>query len=120
MMRVVPLAVDLLFVLVFSIIGRMSHGLDLAGVLNTSWPFLLACVVGWVIVAALGDQGFGFRAFAVIWLLTWLGGLALRITAYGGTDPSFIAVAGAFLFLFLGVWRVVWHLLRRRRSSATE
>lgn len=117
MMRVVPLGVDLLFVLLFSVIGRMSHGLDLTGILSTVWPFALACVVGWIVVAALGDQGFGIRAFAVIWLLTWLGGLGVRILVEGGAEPSFVAVAGIFLFLFLGLWRIVWHFSRRPRVA---
>lgn len=117
MMRVVPLGVDLLFVLVFSIIGRMSHGLDLAGIFSTAWPFMAACVVGWIVVGSLGDRGYGLRALAVVWLTTWLGGLATRILVQDSVDPSFVAVAGSFLLLFLGAWRLVWHFIGRRRAT---
>lgn len=116
-MRVVPLAVDFFFVLVFAAIGRASHGLSALGILSTAWPFLLACLVAWIIVASLGDRGFGLRAAVVVWLVTWLGGVGIRLASGSTADAAFIVVAGLFLALFLWGWRLVRHLVGRRGSS---
>jgi hypothetical protein len=117
MMRVVPLAVDFVFVLVFAVIGRASHGLSALGILSTAWPFMLACVVGWVVVAALGEPGFGVRSALIVWLVTWLGGIAFRLTAGETAETAFIVVAGLALALLLGGWRLVYHFIRRRRTA---
>lgn len=119
-MRVVPCVVDLLFVLVFAGIGRATHSLDVLGILSTAWPFLLACLVAWVVVAAIGDQGYGIRAGLVVWLVTWLGGIALRLVAGGTAEPSFIVVAALFLALVLWGWRLVAHLVRRYRRRPAQ
>ncbi|NLE98262.1 MAG: DUF3054 domain-containing protein [Propionibacterium sp.] len=117
-MRVVPLAVDLIFVLIFAAIGRASHGLSALGILATAWPFLLACLVAWVIVVALGDQGFDLRSALVVWLVTWLGGIGLRLVSGTSAEAPFIVVAGLVLALVLWGWRLVRFLVTRRRRTA--
>lgn len=115
MMRVVPLAVDLVFVLIFAAIGRASHGLSALGILSTAWPFMLACITGWIVVAALGERGFGVRSALVVWLVTWLGGIAIRLTAGDTAETAFIIVAALVLALLLWGWRLAYYLFRRPR-----
>lgn len=117
MMRVVPLAIDLVLVLVFAAVGRASHGEGLSGILVTAWPFLLACLLAWVVIAALGDQGHGLRAATVLWLVTWLGGMAIRVAAGGTAQGAFVVVAGAFLALVLYGWRLLRLAVRGRRTA---
>lgn len=100
MKRVVPIVIDLVCVCAFAIIGRASHQESpFSGALSTAWPFLVACLVGWLILALLGDDGLGVRGTAIVWLLTLAGGMALRVAAGGTTAVSFVIVAGSFLSL---------------------
>lgn len=121
MMRIVPAAVDLLLVLVFAVIGRATHsgGLSPLGVLETGWPFLMACLFGWVVVNLLDDDGFGPRAALVVWLVTLLGGMGLRILVGAGTALPFVVVATLTLAAALFGWRLVAWLVRRRRPQSS-
>lgn len=118
MNRIAPVAFDLLAVLVFAVVGRASHGhtLSLGGIAGTFWPFAVALLVGWGVVTLLGWEGTKPRETAIIWLVTLAGGMALRVLADGSTHISFIIVAGVFLALFFGGWRIVAWLFRRRQS----
>ena len=101
--------------LAFVIIGRVSHadGLGLSGVASTAWPFLAGLFLGWAVVRAwrrpLGLSPAGLGA--------WLGaaglGMVLRVVAGQGTAAAFVAVALAFLGLFLLGWRLLTRLVRR-------
>lgn len=121
MMRIVPAAVDLLLVLVFAIIGRATHegGLGPLEVLGTAWPFLAACLGGWVVLNLLDDDGFGMRAALVVWLVTVLAGMGLRILSGGGAAPAFVLVATLFLGASLFGWRLVSALVRRRGNQSS-
>ncbi len=122
-MRMATAAVfDGCVVLVFVVIGRASHGEagGLAGLGTTAWPFLAGMGIGelatrsWRRPVALVPTGVG------VWLSTVAIGMSLRILAGQGTAMVFIAVALAFLGLFLLGWRVIVALvpwLRRRFSS---
>jgi FtsH-binding integral membrane protein len=96
-------------VLIFVLIGRASHhaGGGLAGVANTAWPFLAGLAAGeiatrgWRRPAALVPTGVG------VWLSTVAVGMVLRVVAGQGTAAAFIAVALAFLGLFLLGWRLL-------------
>ena len=117
-MRSVRLAVllDCCCVLLFVIIGRVSHtkGESLAGIASTAWPFLAGLCGGWLAVRAwrrplvLAPSGVG----------AWLGaaglGMGLRMAAGQGSAAAFVLVALAFLGLFLLGWRVVARVLIRR------
>ncbi|WP_367113118.1 DUF3054 domain-containing protein [uncultured Tessaracoccus sp.] len=96
----------------------MSHGLDLLGILATAWPFLLACLGAWVVLGVLGDRGYGARAAVVSWLVTWLGGLGIRLLAGDTAQGAFVVVAGIALAVLLFGWRGVHRLVRRGRASA--
>lgn len=124
MMRIIPAAFDLLLVLVFATIGRATHdsGLSPIGVLETAWPFVAGCLAAWVVLNLLDDDGFGLRAAFVVWLVTLLVGMGLRILVGGGAAPAFVLVATLFLGATLFGWRLVSKLVRRRgtQSPATS
>lgn len=118
MQRFISLLFDLVLVFGFSIVGRASHGegLDFAGIWTTAWPFLVACVVGWVVLFLLDDSGFTARDGLIIWLSTWLGGIGIRVLSGDSAAATFIAVAGGMLALLLIGWRLAllgWQRLRK-------
>jgi Protein of unknown function (DUF3054) len=100
---------DVCCVLAFVAIGRASHdhGESAAGLASTAWPFLTGLAVGWLVSrawrrpAAIAPAGLG------AWLGTVAIGMILRVLAGQGTALAFIAVALAFLALFLLGWRAV-------------
>ena len=110
--------------LVFVAIGRHTHhdGASLAGIWHTAWPFLAGLVVGlaaarsWRQPQRITPAGVG----------AWLGaaglGMAIRVLSGQGTAVAFIAVAAAFLALFLLGWRALAmvgsHLWRKSHSYA--
>ncbi|MEZ5080409.1 MAG: DUF3054 domain-containing protein [Thermoleophilia bacterium] len=101
------LALDLVAIAAFVLIGRRSHGLTTAGIATTIAPFWIGAAVGWL--AARADRApLSLRTGAVVWAVTLVVGMALRNMAFGdGTAASFIMVAGVFLLVtFLG-WRLV-------------
>jgi Protein of unknown function (DUF3054) len=108
------MVLDVGCVLIFVIIGRASHtkGESLAGIASTSWPFLAGLGIGWL--AARGWR----RPLAIlpegvaIWLCTVALGMILRVVSGQGTAVAFIAVALAFLALFLLGWRLLARLAR--------
>lgn len=109
---------DACCVLIFVVIGRHAHdhGDSPAGIWHTAWPFLAGLAVG------LAAARFWRRPLAVrtAGVGAWLGaagaGMVIRVLAGQGTAVAFIAVAAAFLALFLLGWRFVamaGHHLRR-------
>ena len=109
-------ALDIVAVLVFVVIGRASHakGESLGGVASTAWPFLAGLGAGWLVLFLLwhGVLARPLAAFGVLpagvvaWLATVVVGMALRVVSGQGTDVAFIAVALAFVGLFLLGWRL--------------
>ncbi|WP_082775296.1 DUF3054 domain-containing protein [Pseudoclavibacter helvolus] len=110
-----PLIVDLLLVVVFAIIGRMSHaeGVSLAGIVTTGWPFVLGLLVAWVLVTLFRWKPWRpFPAGVFVWVVTVGGGMLLRLAIGDTAEIAFVIVAsivlGAFLLLprlFLGTGR---------------
>jgi Protein of unknown function (DUF3054) len=109
MRKAAAIVLDTVLVLAFVIIGRAAHHASggLAGLASTAWPFLTGLAVGeiatrsWRRPVALLPTGVG------VWLSTVAIGMTLRVIAGQGTVIVFIAVALAFLGLFLLGWRVV-------------
>jgi hypothetical protein len=110
---------DLCCVGAFVAIGRASHseGDALAGLARTAWPFLAGLAVGWLCTrawqrpAALWPTGLG------VWISTVALGMVLRVVSGQGTAAAFIAVALAFLGLFLMGWRLVASRFTTSRSG---
>ena len=119
----VALALDVIVVLVFCIIGRSSHdeGLTFGGIVSTAWPFIVGLAVGWALVVALYRDK--FDAFSVIptgivvWISTVVIGMILRVIGGQGTEFSFIVVATIFTGLFLLGWRGILRVVVSRRQA---
>lgn len=121
--RVHPAAgmlIDACCVIAFVAIGRASHhhGESLGGVASTAWPFLAGLAIGLLVTRAWRRPG----AIVPTGLGAWLGavavGMLLRVVAGQGTAAAFIAVALAFLGLFLLGWRAVAAAHSRWRAAA--
>lgn len=112
----VAVVLDVCCVLIFVIIGRASHtkGESLAGIASTSWPFLCGLAAGWLAARAWRRPFAVSPAGLIIWLCTVALGMLVRVIAGQGTAVAFIAVALAFLGLFLLGWRLIWRLAHRR------
>lgn len=123
-MRFVPaFIVDAVLVLVFAMIGRASHGESAAGFLLTAWPFIVALLVGHVVAALLPARPrrpWSLAWGAVVWLVTVVGGLLLRIAGGDTAQIAFIIVTTLVLGVFLVGWRAVAALLRKRAGRRTD
>ena len=118
---VVPaLAVDALLILLFAAPGRRAHasGLDLAGILWTAPPFLLAWVAATTLTRPRRTWARPWPAGVVVWLGTVAGGLVLRVLLGETAAPSFQLVTAAVLGVFLLGRRGVTALLTRPRGRS--
>lgn len=123
-MRYVPaLILDALFVLVFAVIGRASHEEDPGGFLITAWPFIVALLLGHLVAALLParpHRPWSLSWGAVVWGVTVVGGMLLRIVSGETAQVAFIIVATLVLGLFLVGWRAVAAVLRRRSARTRD
>jgi hypothetical protein len=111
---------DAAVVVVFALVGRASHGEDLApsGVLGTAWPFLAAGVVGWIVARAWRSPSRVVPVGVIVWAVTVVVGMVLRaLTGEGVVVPFVITTAIILGILMLG-WRAISALLVRRRARA--
>jgi hypothetical protein len=118
-MRKVGMALDLVAVLVFVGIGRAAHahGMAIAGLASTAWPFLSGLAAGWLVAAAGRRDGTSLSGGLVVWLATVALGMVLRVISGQGTAVAFVFVALGFLGLTMLGWRGLAAVLRYRRSS---
>ena len=116
--------VDLVLVLVFTAIGRASHGEDLApgGMAQTSGPFLAGWLVGWVLVALVPATRYRPRSLlagVLVWVATVAVGMLVRGGLVGdGVQTSFVVVTTIVLVVFLLGWRALALLVTRGRTRA--
>jgi hypothetical protein len=110
---------DAVLVVVFVSIGRSSHeeGLDLAGIAGTAWPFLAALVAGWLAARAWRHPLAVWPTGVIVWAVTVIGGMLLRVASGQGTQFAFIVVATLTLAAFLLGWRLIALLVTRRGST---
>lgn len=116
-----PLIVDLLLVVVFAIIGRMSHaeGLSLAGIVTTGWPFVLGLLLAWVLVTLFRWKPWRpFPAGVFVWVVTVGGGMLLRLMIGDTAEVAFIIVASIVLGAFLLLPRLLLGTGRDARSTS--
>jgi Protein of unknown function (DUF3054) len=113
----VSVVFDLVMVLVFVAIGRAAHahGLSVAGLASTAWPFLAALAAGWLILFVGRRDGTTLSSGVVVWIATVALGMAFRVVAGQGTAVAFVFVALGFLGLTMLGWRVVVLGVRHRR-----
>lgn len=113
------LALDVVVVAVFTLIGRRTHDepLDLLSWWSTAWPFLTGLLLGWAIVALTRRVwATGVAEGVLVWLATVVIGMALRTLTDQGTAPPFVVVATLFLGATLVGWRALLTAVRRRRA----
>jgi hypothetical protein len=116
------IAVDIVCVLIFAIVGRGSHrreANDLVGVLSTAWPFLAGTLTGYVVARAWRHPA-SLRSGAVIWLCTVSVGMLLRLASGRGAALTFVLVAAIALGILLLGWRVVLGAVHTARRSAAR
>jgi hypothetical protein len=116
-----PLIVDLLLVVVFAVIGRMSHaeGLSLAGIVTTGWPFVLGLLLAWVLVTLFRWKPWRpFPAGVFVWIVTVGGGMLLRLLIGDTAEVAFIIVASIVLGAFLLLPRLLLGTGRDARSTS--
>jgi hypothetical protein len=119
--RVVVAAVlDLVFVLLFVLIGRGNHGegFSLTGTLETWWPFLIGLAVGWLATRARRYTFALVLPGIPVWLFTVAVGMLFRVLSGQGVAVSFVIVAIIVLGVFLLGWRAVAGVMVRRRERA--
>jgi hypothetical protein len=121
-MQILPaLAVDVICITVFAIVGRSSHqeATDLLGVVHTAWPFLAGCLVG-TVVGRTWRHPLSLKSGVAVWLGTVVGGMTLRLLTGAGVQLSFIVVASCVLALFLIGWRAGLRLIEHARASTSQ
>ena len=102
------LAVDLLLVGVFAVVGRLSHygTLTPGGWWTTAWPFLAGTLVAWGVLGVLRRDPAAIISGVVVWLGALVGGMALRQASGQGTATAFVVVATLVLGVLLVLPRV--------------
>ncbi|SDO96629.1 Protein of unknown function [Pedococcus dokdonensis] len=103
----VALSVDLVLVLLFALVGRVSHdeGATWAGVLQVAWPFVVALLVGWLLARRRSGWPVRMPGSTTVWAVTAVFGLVLRVATGGGFAWSFGVVTLVLLGIFLVGWR---------------
>jgi len=117
-MRILPaIAVDVICILVFAIVGRSSHqeATDLLGVAHTAWPFLAGCLVG-TLIGRTRRQPVSLKSGVAVWLGTVVIGMILRLVTSAGVSLSFVIIAGCVLALFFLGWRAGLQLIQHARA----
>lgn len=113
------IAVDVILVAVFCVIGRLSHAegifSDVPRFLITLWPFLVAVVAAHIVMLIRRTPADRMLPGVVIWAVTVVVGLVLRGLSGQGTAIAFMIVATLTLALFLLGWRAVVAIARRMR-----
>jgi Protein of unknown function (DUF3054) len=118
----IRIALDLVLVVVFAIIGRVSHGeaLTPGGILLTGWPFLVGCLLGSVLACVVLRLSW-LREGLLVWAITVVVGMLLRGITGGSLAIGFLIVATIVLAVFLIGWRMVaWRITVGRPDSGSS
>jgi hypothetical protein len=115
-MRKAGVAADLAAVLLFVGIGRSvhAHGLSLAGLASTAWPFVSGLCAGWIAIAASRRDGTSVMDGVLVCVSTVALGMALRVVSGQGTAVAFVLVALGFLGAVMLGWRLLGAYVQRR------
>jgi hypothetical protein len=113
------LVADAVLVVAFAATGRASHDSDvLAGLWQTSWPFLAGLAGGWAITRAWRAPAAPVRTGLGVWAATLVLGMLLRAVSGQGTALPFVIVAALTLLTLLVGWRLVAAGIGAARRSA--
>ena len=111
---------DAALIVAFVLIGRASHGEDLApsAVLGTAWPFLAGGLVGWLVARAWRSPSRLVPTGLLVWGVTLVVGVVLRALSGEGVVVPFVITTAIILAVLLLGWRAVSALVVRRRARA--
>ncbi|HEX5384629.1 MAG TPA: DUF3054 domain-containing protein, partial [Propionibacteriaceae bacterium] len=87
-MQILPaIAVDVICILIFDILGRSSHQetTDLLGVAHTAWPFLAGGLIG-TLIGRTWRHPYALKSGVAVWLGTVAGGMVLRLLTGAGVQ----------------------------------
>jgi len=103
------MALDLAVVLLFAVIGRLSHGegADPLGILVTAWPFVVGLIGTSVSLIGMKRPTDELLNGVFVWLGTLVFGMWIRFNAGDGVQPAFVVVAAVVLALGLLGWRLI-------------
>ncbi len=106
---------DVVWILIFVVIGRSSHreGETVGGLISTVWPFLAGLALGWLVARAWRAPAALVPTGIVIWPVCVGAAMALRAVSGQGVAGAFIGVALAFVGLGLLGWRALALVGRR-------
>ncbi|WP_165356814.1 DUF3054 domain-containing protein [Nocardioides zhouii] len=109
------LAIDLLLVGVFAVVGRLSHygSLTVGGWWTTAWPFLVGTLVAWAVLVSTRRPPATIGAGLVVWAGALVVGMLLRQASGQGTATPFVVVATLVLGALLVLPRVGARVRRR-------
>lgn len=112
------LAADVVAVVVFAAIGRLSHAEsgDLWGLLATVAPFAIALGAAWATPFVRADPA-GLRAGAAVVAGTAVLGLLLRAGFTGELPPPFAVVTLVSLVVLMLGWRSLSAVVAHRTSQ---
>lgn len=115
------LALDVLCILVFAIVGRSSHGeaSDLLGVLRTAWPFVVGGLLG-VLIGRTWRRPGSMPAALYVWISAVVAGMTLRVVSGGTAQVSFIIVTTVVLGVFLLGWRAARRAIQAARMRRSK
>ena len=113
------LAADAACIVAFATVGRRNHdeGLSIAGIAETSWPFLTGAAVGWLLARGWRRPTAVAPTGLTVWVCTVAMGMLLRRATSEGTALSFVVVATLATGLLILGWRGAAAALRRRAPS---
>ena len=113
------LAADLACVLVFVVVGKIDHetGLAPAAVAGTAWPFLAALALAWLVTRAWRSPDRIWPTGVLVWAVTVVGAMPLRLLSGEGAPLSFVLVTSLFLAATMLGWRAVALLISRKRRQ---
>ncbi|WP_309072087.1 DUF3054 domain-containing protein [Arthrobacter sp.] len=116
------LAVDVVLIAFFALLGRLSHygTLSPQGILSTALPFLIAYVAASLLLRAWRQPTNVVRTAIPMWLVTAGGGLLLRVALGESAALSFQMVTLCVLGVFLVVPRSIAARVLKFRGRHTQ
>lgn len=107
---------DLVCVLVFALVGVLTHGTPAGDYLQVVWPFLVGLVAAWMVPAIRALPLLIWPSGVLVWAVTTVVGLGLRWATGGGMSGAFPVVTVLVLGVLLVGWRVVPEVVEKRRE----